>query len=308
MKTDVTNKLKNVFTKFKVSFKKHSPEILIIGGVAGVITSTVLACVATTKVGNVVNNAKEKIAKVHKEKDIKGEEYTKKEVGKDLTRIYFGTGLKILGLYSPSLILGGLSLTGIIASNNILKKRSMALAAAYATVDKSFKDYRNRVIERFGSEVDKELRYDIRKDTVTETSTDEETGKSKKVKNEVKKSGYDGVSDFARIFDGKNPNFKCDEDYDLWFLNQMQSYFNDKLKVEGFVYLNDVYEELGYEKTTAGQVVGWIYNPENNTRGDNYIDFGITKLCTKDEGDVVEYGYLLDFNVDGDILTYAHKE
>ena len=184
----------------------------------------------------------------------------------------------------------------------------MALAAAYATVDKSFKDYRNRVIERFGSEVDKELRYDIRKDTVTETSTDEETGKSKKVKNEVKKSGYDGVSDFARIFDGKNPNFKCDEDYDLWFLNQMQSYFNDKLKVEGFVYLNDVYEELGYEKTTAGQVVGWIYNPENNTRGDNYIDFGITKLCTKDEGDVVEYGYLLDFNVDGDILTYAHKE
>ena len=307
MKIEVTDKLKTFFTKMKLGFKAHSPEILIAGGVAGVVTSAVLACVATTKVGKVVNTAKEKIEIIHQKKDDEKEAYTQKEAGKELTHIYFGTGLKILGLYTPALVLGGLSLTGIIASNNILKKRSMALAAAYATVDKSFKDYRSRVVERFGSEVDKELRYDFHKDKVTGTVTDSD-GKEKTVKKEVNKTGYDGVSDFARIFDGKNPNFKFDSDANLFFLRQLQSFFNDKLIVDGFVYLNDVYNELGYEKTKAGQVVGWIYDKENNKRGDNYIDFGITEICTRDDGDVVEYGYLLDFNVDGDILTYAHKE
>lgn len=88
----------------------------------------------------------------------------------------------------------------------------------------------------------------------------------------------------------------------------MKKFLNYSTKKTKIVYLNDVYDELGFEKTTAGQVVGWIYDKENNKRGDNYIDFGITELCTKDDGNVVEYGYLLDFNVDGDILTYAHKE
>lgn len=89
MKLEVANKLKNTFTKAKLSFKKHSPEILIAGGVIGVITSAVLACVATTKVGKVVNNAKEKIKVVHEKKGAEGENYTKKEVGKDLTRMIY---------------------------------------------------------------------------------------------------------------------------------------------------------------------------------------------------------------------------
>lgn len=307
MKLEVGNKLKTVFAKTKLGFKKHSAEILIAGGVTGVVVSAVLACVATTKVGKHVNDAKEKIKVIHKKKESDSENYTKKELGRELTCVYLKTGAKIIGLYAPAIILGGLSLTSIIASNNILKKRAAALAAAYATVDKSFNDYRNRVIERFGSEVDKELRYDIHKDKVTETVTDENR-KDKKVKKDVLKTGYDGVSDFARIFDGKNPNFMLDDDYNTFFLSQIQRYMNDKLIVQGYLYLNEVYRELGFEETKAGQVVGWIYDKENNKRGDNYVDFRATKLCTKDEGEEVEYGYLLDFNVDGDILTYAHKE
>ena len=307
MKLEVGNKLKTVFAKTKLGFKKHSAEILIAGGVTGVVVSAVLACVATTKVGKHVNDAKEKIKVIHKKKEADTENYTKKELGRELTCVYLKTDAKIIGLYAPAIILGGLSLTSIIASNNILKKRAAALAAAYATVDKSFNDYRNRVIERFGSEVDKELRYDIHKDKVTETVTDE-NGKDKKVKKDVLKTGYDGVSDFARIFDGKNPNFMLDDDYNTFFLSQIQRYMNDKLIVQGYLYLNEVYRELGFEETKAGQVVGWIYDKENNKRGDNYVDFRATKLCTKDEGEEVEYGYLLDFNVDGDILTYAHKE
>lgn len=308
MKIEVMDKFKNFLTKSKLSLKKHNSEILIAGGVTGIVVSAVLACVATTKVSKLVDVAKEKIEDVHKKNESETENYPKKEIGKELTRIYLTTSAKILGLYVPAIVLGGLSLTSIIASNNILKKRTAALAAAYATVDKSFKDYRSRVVERFGSEVDSELRHNIYKDNVTETSMDEETGKVKKVKKEVNKTRYDGTSDFSRVFDGKNPNYKFDRDLNLYFLRMMQGFFNDKLIVDGFVYLNDVYEALGFEKTMAGQVVGWIYDPKNNTRGDNHIDFRIADVCTGDAGEVVEYGYLLDFNVDGDILTYAHKE
>lgn len=307
MKLEVTNKLKTVFTKTKLGFKKHSPEILIAGGVIGVVTSAVLACVATTKVGKHVKDAKEKIEVIHKKKESDTENNTKKELGRELTCVYLKTGAKILGLYAPAIVLGGLSLTSIIASNRILKERAAALAAAYATVDKSFKDYRNRVIERFGSEVDKELRYDIRKDKVNETVTDE-NGKDKKVKKDVLKTGYDGVSDFARIFDGTNPNYKFNDECNEYFLRMVEHYVNDKLVTQGYLYLNEVYRELGYEETKAGQVVGWIYDKENNKRGDNYVSFRTTKLCTNDDGEEVEYGYLLDFNVDGDILNYAHKE
>lgn len=307
MKLEVGNKLKTVFAKTKLGFKKHSAEILIAGGVTGVVVSAVLACFATTKVGKHVNDAKEKIKAIHEKKESDSENYTKKELGRELTCVYFKTGAKIIGLYAPAIVLGGLSLTSIIASNNILKKRAAALAAAYATVDKSFKDYRNRVIERFGSEVDKELRYDIRKDKVNETVTDE-NGKDKKTKKDVLKTDYDGVSDFARIFDGTNPNYKLDDDCNEYFLRMVERFANDKLIAQGYLYLNEVYRELGFEETKAGQVVGWIYDKENNKRGDNYVDFRATKLCTKDEGEEVEYGYLLDFNVDGDILTYAHKE
>ena len=308
MKIQIADKFKKLNSLIKTECHKHGPEILITCGVIGVVTSTVLACVATTKINKVIIDAKEKIEVIHKERSAikyncisKETKCNNKNISKSLTGIYLKTGLKIVELYAPSIILGGLSLTGIVASNRILKKRSIAIAAAYATVDKSFRDYRNRVIERFGNEVDEELRYDIHKDTIK--NPDKKSGKDEV----VKKSGYDGVSDFARIFDSENPMYKSDNDFNLCFLRQEESFFNQKLVAQGYVYLNEVYKELGFEETMAGQVVGWLYN-KNNSRGDNYIDFGIKEIATKDNGNEVEYGFLLDFNVDGDILTYAHKE
>lgn len=111
MKLEVGNKLKTVFAKTKLGFKKHSAEILIAGGVTGVVVSAVLACVATTKVGKHVNDAKEKIKVIHKKKESDSENYTKKELGRELTCVYLKTGAKIIGLYAPAIILGGLSLS-----------------------------------------------------------------------------------------------------------------------------------------------------------------------------------------------------
>lgn len=113
--------------------------------------------------------------------------------------VYVQTGVKFAKLYGPSVVLGVLSITSILASNNILRKRNVALGAAYAAIDKGFKEYRSRVIERFGEEVDRELKYNLKAKKFDETVIDEETGKEKK----IKKNGFvvspADISGYARF-------------------------------------------------------------------------------------------------------------
>lgn len=139
-----------------------------------------------------------------------------------MTIIYAQTGLKIAKLYAPSVILGILSLGGIVASNNILRKRNVALAAAYATIDNSFKDYRKRVVERFGEEVDKQLKYNIKAKQVEETVVDD-NGKEKKVKTTVNVVNPDEISDYARFFDEASPYWEKDPEFNLMFLKSQEN-------------------------------------------------------------------------------------
>ena len=91
----------------------------------------------------------------------------------------------------------------------------------------------------------------------------------------------------------------------LSFLKCQQKYANDLLVAHGYLFLNQVYEMLGIPKTKAGQVVGWIYD-KKNPQHDNYVDFGIYDLHNERKRDFVngyERSILLDFNVDGDILS-----
>ena len=164
-KFDILNNAGRTFHKVGFKLKKHSPGILITAGVIGTVASGVMACRATTKLSGILESAKNDIDVIHhsvEHADELPEEYTVEDSKKDLTIVYVQTGVKILKLYLPSIALGALSLTAIVTSNNILRKRNVALAAAYATVDKSFKDYRKRVVERFGEELDRELKYNIK--------------------------------------------------------------------------------------------------------------------------------------------------
>jgi hypothetical protein len=187
----------------------------------------------------------------------------------------------------------------------------VALAAAYATVDKSFKAYRGRVVERFGEEVDYQLRHNVKVKEIEETVTDE-NGNEKTIVKTVNVVNPEDVSDYARFFeeftrdeDGnviKNPYWESDGQYRLMFLKSVERYMNDRLRSTKRVFLNEVYEALGLPKSKAGQIVGWVYNAENPV-GDNYIDFGLYK-SEQNYSDFV-YGereaILLDFNVDGNI-------
>lgn len=303
-KNEIMKNVSSTFNKVSIKLKKHSPEILIVAGVVGTVASTVLACKATTKVGKVMDNTKEDIDEIHSavENGVTktGETYSVDDSKKDLTIVYAQTGVKLAKLYAPSVVLGTLSITSIVASHNILKKRNVALAAAYATVDKTFKEYRSRVVDRFGEEVDKELRYNIKAKKVEEIVKDPETGKEKKVKTTINVADPD-VNDYARFFDASCAQYEDNMDYNLMYLRAQEQFANDRLKTDGYLFLSDVYEALGIKRTKMSQTVGWIYKPENPD-GDNFVDFGILETNRETEDGGYEKVILLEFNVDGPIL------
>lgn len=291
--------------KRTAKLQKHSPEILVVAGVVGTVASAVMACKATTKAGDILDEAQEKIDQVHQvmnDESISDEDYTPEDSKKDLAIIYAQTGLKFVKLYGPSIALGALSIASILGGHNILRKRNVALAAAYTALDGSFKDYRNRVIERFGETVDRELKYNLKAKKITEAVTDED-GKTKKEKFDAEILDDDAheYSDYARFYDDGCTGWSKDPEYNLMFLKAQQQYANDLLRSRGHLFLNEVYDMLGIPRTKAGQVVGWVYN-ENNPVGDNYVDFGLYDIRRRPVRDFVN-GYerviLLDFNVDG---------
>ena len=292
------------FYKCEGLVKKHSPEILAGVGVVGVVASTVLACKATIKVNDILTDAKEQIDKVNSVKNnpAYADRYSEEDAKKDLSVVYVQKGVEIVKVYLPAFALGTISIGCLLSSNNILRKRNAALGAAYATLDKSYKAYRNRVVERFGSEVEKEIRYNIRAEEVEHTTIDEE-GNEVVVKEEVKTMDPNLYSDYAKFFDESNVNWNRNPEYNLMFLKSQQQYANDLLKSRGRLFLNEVYDMLGIERTKAGQVVGWVYDEENPI-GDNFVDFGIYDM-SKERVRAFVNGYepniLLDFNVDGNV-------
>lgn len=299
-KTEIMKSVNIVASKAIIKIKKHSPEILIVVGVVGTVASAVIACKATTKVNRIIDDAKGDIDKVHTATENcvteAGETYSTEDSKKDLVIIYAQTGVKLAKLYAPAVILGTLSIASILASNNILRKRNVALGAAYAAIDKSFKDYRGRVIERFGEQVDTELKYGIKAKKFEEVEVDPETGKEKKVKKTVMVADPNLQSDYAVYFDNKSRNYETNQDYNYMFLKAQQQFANDKLQTRGHLFLNEVLDDLDLPRTSAGQIVGWTKDGP-----DGYVNFRIVEVDRETEDGRHEPSLLLDFNVEGNI-------
>jgi len=290
--------------KAMFQIKKHSPEILLVVGVAGGVTSAVMACKATTKAGAILDETKQNLEAIHTVANdpAYADQYTENDVKKDTALVYAKTCLNFAKLYGPSVALGAASVGCIFASNNIMRKRNLALAAAYATEHMGFKEYRERLVERFGEELDRELKYDIKAKEIEETVVNED-GTETVIKKTVNSADPNLNSDYARFFDEFCAGWTRDAEYNLMFLKHQQAHANDILKKRGYIYLNEVYAMLGIPQTKAGQVVGWVYD-EAHPIGDNYIDFGIYNLYNEAARDFVngrEKSILLDFNVDGNI-------
>lgn len=298
-KTEIMKSVNGVTSKAVMKLKKHSPEILVVAGIAGTVVSAVLACKATTKVAEILDETKGTLDTIHDGMEtgaINGQEYTNEDGKKDTVVVYAQTGMKLAKLYGPAIILGTLSITSILASNNILRKRNVALGAAYAAIDKSFKEYRGRVIERFGEQVDTELKYGIKAKKFEEIEVDPETGKEKKVKKTVMVADPNLQSDYAVYFDSKSRNYETNLDYNRMFLKAQQAFANDKLQTRGHLFLNEVLDDLDLPRTPAGQIVGWTKDGP-----DGYVNFRIVEVERETEDGRHEPALLLDFNVEGNI-------
>lgn len=305
MKTDIMTTLTRAFHRAKFKVNQHSPEILVVTGIAGAVVSTVLACKATTKVNDILTEAKETVDAIHAvaEKPENAEKYSKEDTNKALAVTYAKTGLELAKIYAPAIGVGVLSAACILTGTGILRKRNLALTAAYTAVDQSFKDYRGRLVERLGKELDRELLYNIKSQEVEEIVVNED-GSETVVKTTVEVADPNTYSVYARFYDDGNMQWDKDPETNLMTLRHMQAHANDLLRCNGYLFLNDVYDMLGIKRTKAGQIVGWIYD-ENKPNGDNFVDFGIYDMDKPKNRDFVngwESTILLDFNVDGPIV------
>lgn len=316
--------IKQFVNKGVFALKKNSPTILVASGIVVGIAGTVTACRATTKLNDILEETKTNVDLIHKSvgDESLSQEYTEEDAKKDLVITYTQTGVKIAKLYAPAVALGAVSIGCILKSHDILNKRNVALAAAYATIDKGFKEYRNRVVDRFGERVDKELKYGIKAKKVTETVVDEETGKEKKVKKTVDTvDSFDDVSSYARYFEEytrdakgnviKNPAWEPNGELNLKFLLIQQKLAQQILEEKGYIKLNDVYTMLCLPESQAGSVMGWRYDKNDPELSKTVVDFGIfdssdnfSDFVYDNEGNEA---ILLDFHVTHNVYDTLRK-
>lgn len=289
-----TSTVSKTFTKAKFKVNKYSPEILLVTGIVGLVGGAVLACRATLKAKDEIDNynyEKEDIESTLRVPDSNNDivEYTEDDKKADITKLKMKTALTLVKHYAPAVSISVVSIAALVSSNNIMKKRALALATAYAALDTSFKNYRDRVIERYGEEIDKEIRYGVKHSQVEQTVTND---KGKEKTETVDVTNVDGNPDeFTRIFDSSNKYWDSDPTYIRMFLDSEESRANNLLRVNGIVFLNEIFDRLGFEKTKMGQVIGWKYDPDK----DSYIDFGIYMMEDNKKA-------ILKFNPQGYIL------
>lgn len=270
--------------------KKHSPTIFFVGGVVGVVGATVLACKATLQLDEVLDETEEREDTI---KHFDHPRYTEEDRSKDLFKSKAITVGKMVKLYSPALVVGGISIAALTGSHIALNRRNTAIMAAYSALDKGFKEYRARVREELGDEKDLEFRHGT--ETHVETIMDE-NDEPKVVEHTVAPHGMPSI--YARFFDEGSKSFQRQPEYNQLFLNSQQNYANDLLRSRGHIFLNEVYDMLGLPRSKAGAVVGWVISKD----GDNFVDFGVYDQDDERKRRFVnhdERAILLDFNVDG---------
>ena len=305
-KTELATKAGQILVKTKLGIKKHSPEILVAAGIGTGIVAAIVACKQTIKANDIVAEARKSLQNIEDVKELAANnevEYTEENEQKDREIIGKQVTVGLVKSYALPVGLGILSVTCILAGHHILKKRNVALAAAYSALSTDFMNYRKRVVDKYGKDVDFMLKNGLEKQIVANQVINPETGEVKETKEEVLTYDGDKLSQYARIFDEVgSTQWTPSADHNRAFLLMEQNYFNERIRTRGYIFLNEVYERLGFRPTKAGSVVGWVYQNADYEG----IDFGIFTAHTQKAAEFLEGtepSIILDFNVQGDILS-----
>lgn len=313
-----------IFTALKNSARKNSPELLVAAGTVMFVGTLYSMYKTTIKVKEVVDTANSSVDQVNKMLENgaicratdsnETMEYTEEIANEDIKQIKRSSAKKIVKAAAPTVILALGTLSCFIGADYIRKQRHAALFAASEMTLHAYNEYRKGVIEKYGPEIDRELKYKLYKEETEEEEINPETGRKKKVKREILRSNYDGYSQFARLFDecndlyqknivninGKEPSYGV---YNLNLIANLEKEANKQLRERGYLTINDVYELLHFEQIKAGRDAGWIWDPNDPTcRNNTHINFGTFR--GKDEEDMramylgIERAFILDFNID----------
>lgn len=274
--------------------RKFGPQIMTGAGIVGVVTSAVLASKATLRLEEVVDRTAEGLDDARHKLADDSNDFTTSDYNKAVANVYFHRSIDILKLYGPSITLGVASIALIAGGQGIMTKRAASYAAAYKVSEEGFAKYRKAVQDLIGEDEEKKLRYAVKEETITNSEGQEET---------VVTVNPIGVSQYARYFDETRSQWVKNPDVNRSFLINVQNWCNDTLNARGHIFLNEVYERLGFDHSKEGAVMGWVRR-DNPGAKDGYVDFGIYDGTGAHRLFVngLEDSVLLDFNVDGIIL------
>lgn len=303
--------LKGFGKKISLKAAHRAPEILLISGIGCMVGSTIFACKGTLKAKEVLAMHKDRIGTIeevrklmHDESidpntlvDNDGNVITEQDLKMDTVQSYVMMSKDYIRIYWPAVALGVVGVILLTKSYGVLKTRNIALISAYNILAKAFKEYRGRVVEELGEEMDHHYRYGTMMVSDKIVGTDEN---GKKITTKETGHIYDDKiltgDAYSRVFDCNCSNWCNNDEYNLMFVKAQEDLFNLDLRKHGVVFLNDVYTALGFEKTQAGQVVGW----STNGTGDGVIEFNVKKVKTVNN---IANGLLIDFNVDGPVYN-----
>lgn len=306
----MSEKVTRAVGKAKLSAKKHSPEILLAAGLITGAATIFFACKGTLKAKKIIDDHKEAMDNIHEAIEVADPgEYTEQDAKKDTVTVYAKTAGAFLKEYWPAIACGAISVTCILTSHGIMKKRNIALATSLLGVRTAFDEYRHRVANELGDKMDEHFLYATETKEIEHEVTDEK-GKTKTVKEKVEVSTKPTV--YSRFFDECNPNWTRDGGANYLFTRSQMLYLQHKLRADGYLFLNDVYKVLDMPITVAGQSAGWIYDYDNpDTTMIYFKGFGGVNALEErlsDEVRAFRNGYersvLIDFgNIRDDILT-----
>lgn len=294
--------------------KAHAPEMLVGGGIIGYGATVYSACKATVKTRDILDSRDEVIeyATGH---DFPEE--VKAEKIKDANAI---ARRAIIKAYIPAATMGLCSTAMVLGGYRMINGRLVATAAAYKALETGFDRYRGNVIDEFGKDVDWRMLNGIRKEDLEKAEEEREINRAieadnrrKRLKHKKKRTAHQEY--YSRIFDQYSDRWqrKWTPDLVIQYLRRKQREANDILKIRKHLFVNEVYDLLGLERSAEGQVVGWIITKNNP---DSYVDFGLDDIPEDKLREILsaerneDISIRLHFNPDGLIynLIDAGKE
>lgn len=290
----------------KFSTMCHKPEIMTIVGITSMVVGTVIACVQSTKLESVACKKESEMWNLNRDLALSTdtEEMITNKRKKETVLIYSKMVGNVVLLYLPSVLLIGGGAASILVGVDVLKKRNAALIAAYAALNTSYKKYREEVTERYGSDVDNDIYLGQSTKKIKKIGED-----GQKTTELVKVQSKDPLAPYHKLFDEATSRY-YEKDIDMmkFFLYGQERLANERLSQDGFLFLNDVLDALGLEKTQAGQVVGWRYDHKEGESGDGHVSFGLNFDLLYSENPQCDAAVEMDFNVDGPIIDTLEND